>query len=218
MDTLFNDPFFMILSVALVAALIYNLWQMIMRSKAWKLIATELNLEATQISADKRKDDALIGVYHQHNLILIEGSAYVLRQGKRKSDMITNATTIIKVAVTPPAAFKLNLNRLAASAKARDEGSGDAEVDRCFSIESEPPELVQELVAQEVISQGLLKVKLGGAIYLQEKELIYDQTGRVIDALYLRTLFDLLVAMAGAIEASKLEVQEEEPEEEQESV
>jgi hypothetical protein len=216
MNTLLNDPFFMILSVALVAALIYNVWQMIMRSKAWKQIVTELNLEATQITSDKRKDDALSGVYRQHNLVLIEGTAYVFRQGKRKSDMMSNATTIIKVAIKPPAAFSLNLNRLAALGKVRDEGSGDDEIDRCFTIVSEPPELVQELVAHESIKQALLKVKLGGAVYLQENELIYDQTGRVIDAAYLRILFDLLVDLANAIEASKLEVPEVEEEAEEE--
>ena len=36
MSALLNDPFFMLLSAALIGAIGYNIWQVVYRDKAWK--------------------------------------------------------------------------------------------------------------------------------------------------------------------------------------
>lgn len=201
MEALLNDPIFIMLSVALVAALIYNAWQAGQRSKAWEQIIADTGLEKTRIQNDRRKDDALTGTYAGRQLALIESSSPVYRNGKRKSDMMTSAATVIKIGLVYPAGLKLNMMRTSQKYDNIEKVLiDDEQIDSRFVIESEPAELVKSMLASESLRETLARMKAGGAIYLEENELVYDQTGRITDPAYIRYLFDVMISLVKPIE------------------
>ncbi|MCE1253040.1 MAG: hypothetical protein LWX83_05765 [Anaerolineae bacterium] len=201
MEALLNDPIFIMLSVALVAALIYNAWQAGQRSKAWEKVIADTGFEKTRIQNERRKDDAITGTYSGRQISVIESSSPVYRHGKRKSDMMTSAATVIKVSLVCPSGLKLNMMRTSQRYDDIEKVSiNDERIDTRFVIESEPAELVKQMLASEFRRDSLAKMKAGGAIYLEENTLVYDQTGRITDPEYIRYLMDLMVSLVKPVE------------------
>jgi len=199
MATLLSDPIFIILTLALLGSIGYNVWQVIYRNRAWKEVVEQTQLQHEKHDKGQRHDQTLSGVYHRHQLTLSDTNLPVFRNGKRKSDTLTNATTNLHVALENPQGLKLTLQR---TTRVKNSAPiGIEEFDSRFIITCEPENFAQTLLVSGSLREKLQQLKPGGLINLQDNELVYDQTGRITGAGEIISLFDLSCSLADAIEA-----------------
>jgi nitrate reductase NapE component len=198
MEILLNDPVFIVLSVALVGTIGYNVWQVIYRNKAWKQVMADTNLKFEEHNG-KDRYQTLSGVYHHRQITFADTNLPVQRNGKRRTNLLTNASTNIHIPVENPQGYKLTLHRVSQSKTSIP--IGNEEFDNRFNLTCEPEDFGKRLLVSETLRQNLLKLKPGELIELNENELVYDQLGRLTDTARILFLFDLTCSLADAIEA-----------------
>ena len=199
MEKLLSDPLFIFLTLALIASIGYNIWQIIERNKAWTQVMAETNLRLEEHKEKKNRDKTLSGVYRHRQLVLADSAQSVYRNGKRTSSMLTNATTNLHVALAQPQTNKLTLHRTNNVKKSLPVG--DEEFEGRFNISCEPDGFAQAFLAQESLRQKLLQIKPGGQIEIKENEVVYDQTDRVLNPERILTLLDMACSVADAVDA-----------------
>jgi hypothetical protein len=116
MQALLSDPVFIVLTIALVGSIGYNVWQVIYRNKAWKQVMADTNLKFEQHN-EKGQDryQTLSGVYHHRQITFADTNLPVRRHGKRSTSLLTNASTNIHIPVENPQGYKLTLHRVSQS-------------------------------------------------------------------------------------------------------
>jgi hypothetical protein len=199
MSTLLSDPIFVILTLALLGSIGYNVWQVVYRNRAWKQVMADTSLQFEQHKKAGDRDQTLSGVYHRHKLTLADTNLPVYRNGKRKSDMLTNASTNLHVTLENPQGLKLILHRTTQIKKITPIGI--EEFDDRFNTTCEPEDFAKTLLASASLREKLQQLKPGGLFELKENELVYDQTGRIMDAAEIIFLMDVTCSLADAIEA-----------------
>jgi hypothetical protein len=200
MGVLLNDPVFVFLTLLTLSAIGYNIWEVYKRSRAWKRITAETGMVFAETRERRNNFQTLSGVYRHHQLVLKEGDFIVYRNGKKKANIITNASTSIQVEIKNPKAANLTLIRIPLK-KNSDPIIGDEEVDNRYRLTNEPDGFARAVISSQTARDNLLKVKVGGAIMVKENEIIYDQSGRLLEADQIFSLFDLLCSMADAVDA-----------------
>jgi hypothetical protein len=199
-----TNPLFLVLFVFIVLLLAFNTLQKLGRGRAWKEIAAEMGLQFSKHRTTTYKDQQLSGMYRKRPLSLIESESAEYRADRRQNsreDNPSNTETEIRVKINVSKSIKMRLNRVITIGEAAHV-TGDGEIDRRFTITSEPDWLAKKVLASATIRQKLPQMKMGGSIYLQDAELLFTQPGRIIDGKYLRFLFDYLGDLADAIEAA----------------
>jgi hypothetical protein len=199
MGPLLNDPIFIFLTLALIAAIGFNAWQVYTRNKAWKQVTADTGLQYAEHNKGADRDQTLSGVYRHHQLVLAESSKPVYRNGKRSTNMFTNASTRVSVTFKAPQTNKLTLQRTSNSKNTTP--IGDEEFESRFNITCEPEGFAKAFLAKESLRQKLLELKPGGLVDINESEIVYDQTGRVIESAQILVLFDVVCSVADAVEA-----------------
>jgi len=159
MSALLNDPFFMLLSAALIGAIGYNIWQVVYRDKAWKQVEAETSLKFEERKKGKNRDQILGGVYHHRKLTLTDTNLPVFRNGKRKSDMLTSASTNVHMALENPKMLKLTLHRT--TQIKRLNPIGVEEFDSRFNITCEPEPFAKSLLVSGKLRERLQQLKPG---------------------------------------------------------
>lgn len=201
-----TNPLFLVLIIFIVLLLTFNILQRLSRDRVWKQIAAETGLQFTKHRTATYRDQQLSGIYRKRQLALIESESeeYHADRRSRESNQ-TNTDTDIRIKINISHGIKMRLNRVIAIGEAA-QVTGDVEIDRHFNITSEPDWLAKKVLTSSNVRQELPRLKMGGNIFVQEPELLFDQPGRISDGKYLRFLFDFLSDLADAVEAAATDV------------
>ncbi len=200
-----TNPLFLTLIVFLVLLLTFNILQRLGRGRAWKQIAAETGLQFSKHRTATYRDQQLSGIYRKRSLALIENVSEERDAYRRRSERgsnRTNTSTDIRLKINASQGIKMKLNRVITIGEAA-RVTGDAEIDRHFNITSEPDWLAPKVLASSNVRQKLPRLKMGGNIFVQEAELLFNQPGRISDGKYLRFLFDFLSDLADAVEGCR---------------
>lgn len=200
-----TNPLFLALIVFLVLLLTFNILQRLGRGRAWKQIAAETGLQFSKHRTATYRDQQLSGIYRERSLALIESVSEEYDADRRRSergDNRTNTDTDIRLKINVPQGIKMKLNRVITIGEAT-RVTGNAEIDRHFNITSEPDWLAPKVLTSANVRQKLLRLKMGGNIFVQEAELLFNQPGRISDGKYLRFLLDFLSDLADAVEGCR---------------
>ena len=198
-----TNPLFLTLIVFLVLLLTFNILQRLGRGRAWKQIAAETGLQFSKHRTATYQDQQLSGIYRKRQLALTESVSEEQRNTYRlpseRRDNRTDTSTDIRLKINVPQGIKMKLNRVITIGEAT-RVTGNAEIDRHFNITSEPDWLAPKVLASSNVRQKLPRLKMGGNIFVQEAELLFNQPGRISDGKYLRFLLDFLSDLADAVE------------------
>ena len=200
-----TNPLFLVLIGFIVLIFIFNTVQKLGRGKAWKQIAAETGLRFTKNQTGSYRDQQLNGIYRERSLSLIESVSEERDAFQRQNehrDKRTDTSTDIRLKINAPQEIKLKLNRIITIGEAT-RVTGDAEIDRHFSITSDPDWLAPKVLASATIRQKLPRLKMGGTILVKGAEILFDQPGRISDGKYLRFLLDFLSDLADALEGNR---------------
>ena len=200
-----TNPLFLALIVFLVLLLTFNILQRLGRGRAWKQIAAETGLQFSKHRTATYRDQQLSGIYRERSLALIESVSEEYDADRRRSergDNRTNTDTDIRLKINVPQGIKMKLNRVITIGEAT-RVTGKAEIDRHFNITSEPDWLAPKVLTSANVRQKLPRLKMGGNIFVQEAELLFNQPGRISDGKYLRFLLDFLSDLADAVEGCR---------------
>lgn len=200
-----TNPLFLALIVFLVLLLTFNILQRLGRGRAWKQIAAETGLQFSKHRTATYRDQQLSGIYRERSLALIESVSEEYDADRRRSergDNRTNTDTDIRLKINVPQGIKMKLNRVITIGEAT-RVTGNAEIDRHFNITSEPDWLAPKVLTSANVRQKLPRLKMGGNIFVQEAELLFNQPGRISDGKYLRFLLDFLSDLADAVEGCR---------------
>ena len=200
-----TNPLFLALIVFLVLLLTFNILQRLGRGRAWKQIAAETGLQFSKHRTATYRDQQLSGIYRERSLALIESVSEEYDADRRRSergDNRTNTDTDIRLKINVPQGIKMKLNRVITIGEAT-RVTGNAEIDRHFNITSEPDWLAPKVLTSANVRQKLPRLKMGGNIFVQEAELLFNQLGRISDGKYLRFLLDFLSDLADAVEGCR---------------
>jgi hypothetical protein len=203
-----TNPLFLALIVFIILLLAFNILQRLGRGRVWKQIAAETGLQFSKHKTATYRDQQLSGIYRKRPLALIESVSEDYRADRLRSSRESNQTNIdteIRIKINISKGNKMRLNRVIAIGEVA-QVTGDAEIDRHFNITSEPNWLAQKVLASSNIHQKLPGLKMGGNIFVQEAELLFNQPGRISDGKYLSFLFDFLGDLADAVEAAATDV------------
>jgi len=198
-----TNPLFLTLIVFLVLLLTFNILQRLGRGRAWKQIAAETGLQFSKHRTATYQDQQLSGIYRKRQLALTESVSEEQRNTYRlpseRRDNRTDTSTDIRLKINVPQGIKMKLNRVITIGEAT-RVTGNAEIDRHFNITSEPDWLAPKVLTSANVRQKLPRLKMGGNIFVQEAELLFNQPGRISDGKYLRFLLDFLSDLADAVE------------------
>jgi hypothetical protein len=202
-----TDPLFLALIVFIVLLVGFNTIRKMGRGKAWKQLAAETGLQFSRHETANYHDQQLSGLYRKRQITLTESvsaDTNARRREHQREGNRSDTSTDIRFHVNVPESVKLKLNRIITIGEVTLV-TGDPEIDRHFNISSEPDWLTGKILSAAGIRQKLPGLKMGGAIYLQEGELLFSQDGRISDASYLKFLFDFLSDLADSVEQSSFE-------------
>ena len=202
-----TNPLFLILIGFIVLIFIFNSVQKLGRGKAWKQIADETGLQFSKHQSGTYRDQQLSGNYRGRSITLTESMSEErdkFRGMSEHRDTRTNTSTDIRLKINVPQDIKLKLNRIITIGEAT-RVTGDAEIDRHFNATSEPDWLALKVLSSATIRQQLPQLKMGGTVFVQGSEILFDQPGRISDGMYLRFLLDFLSDLADAVEGNRYE-------------
>jgi hypothetical protein len=200
-----TNPLFLILIGFIVLIFIFNTVQKMGRGKAWKQIAAETGLQSSKHQSGTYRDQQLTGNYRGRAISLTESMSEErdkFRGMNERRDTRTNTSTDIRLKINAPQDIKMKLNRIITIGEAT-RVTGDAEIDRHFNATSEPDWLALKVLTFATIRQKLPQLKMGGTIFIQGSEILFDQPGRISDGKYLRFLLDFLSDLADAVEGNR---------------
>ena len=200
-----TNPLFLILIGFIVLIFIFNTVQKLGRGKAWKQIAAETGLQFSKHQSGTYRDQQLSGNYRGRSITLTESMSEEqdkFRGMSERRDTRTNTSTDIRLKINVPQEIKMKLNRIITIGEAT-RVTGDAEIDRHFNATSEPDWLALKVLTSTTIRQKLPQLKMGGTIFVQGSEILFDQPGRISDGRYLRFLLDFLSDLADAVEGNR---------------
>jgi hypothetical protein len=200
-----TNPLFLVLIGFIVLIFIFNTVQKLGRGKAWKQIAAETGLQFSKHQSGTYRDQQMNGNYRGRSITLTESISEEqdkFRGMSERRDTRTNTSTDIRVKINVPQDIKMKLNRIITIGEAT-RVTGDAEIDRHFSVTSDPDWLAPKVLASATIRQKLPQLKMGGTIFVKGAEILFDQPGRISDGKYLRFLLDFLNDLADAVESNR---------------
>ena len=193
--------------VLVVVGIVVLLASMRLRAqvKAWGELASELRLTINR----KGRPGApvwLEGNYHGRPVILdtYTKTRHHSVSGKRRATVDTFTRLVMQV--SNPSVLSFEPSREGALAKVtqrivgKDIQTGDPELDKRLSINGEPEEGVQRLLTAEALRQPLLEAPKLDLRLSEAGELTYRQPGVEKDRQRLRSIFELLAALAREIE------------------
>jgi hypothetical protein len=199
-----TNPLFLVLIGFIMLLLTFNFLQRLSRSRVWKQIATDFGLLFSKHQTATYRDQQLSGVYRKRPITLIESISEEHRADRLRSSSErgqTNTDTEIRIKLNISKDVKMRLHRIIVIGEA-DQATGDINIDRHFTITSEPNWLTKKLLASPNIYKKLHGLKMGGDIRIAEAELYFTQTGCITDGKYLRFLFDFLGDLADVVEGA----------------
>lgn len=124
---------------------------------------------------------------------------------RRFTDDRQETETEIRLKVNLPSGYRIRIARALTIGEAA-RVTGDDEIDRHFTISSEPAWLAAKALTSLNIRQNLLRLRSGGRIFIQETQqethLVFSKPGRLADEGYLRFLIDFLSDLADYMEAA----------------
>jgi hypothetical protein len=200
-----TNPLFLILIGFIVLIFIFNSVQKLGRGKSWKQIAAETGLQISKHQSGNYQDQQLSGSYRGRSISVNESVSEEqnkFRGMSERRDTRTNISTDIRLKINVPQDIKMKLNRIITIGEAT-RVTGDAEIDRHFNTTSDPDWLALKVLASATIRQKLPQLKMGGTIFVQNSEILFDQSGRIPDGKYLRFLLDFLSDLADAVEGNR---------------
>lgn len=201
-----RDPLFLALIGFIVLMLVFTILQKLRRSLSWRRMAARLGLQFSRVNTSAYHEQRLSGLYRQRSLTISETvSARYRAIQRRYTDDRQKTETEIRLKVNLPPGYRISIARAVTIGEATPL-TGNAEIDRHFSISSEPAWLALKALTSLNVRQNLLRLKLGGRIFIQEipqeTYLVFSKLGRIADEGYLRFLMDFLSDLADSMEAA----------------
>lgn len=209
MNYVFNflsDPLFLAVIGFIVLMLVFTILQKLRRSLSWRRMAASLGLQFSRVNTSAYHEQRLSGLYRQRSLTISETVSARYRAIQRRYINDRQKTeTEIRLKVNLPPGYRISIARAVTIGEATPL-TGNAEIDRHFSISSEPAWLALKALTSLNARQNLLRLKLGGRIFIQEipqeTYLVFSKLGRIADEGYLRFLMDFLSDLADSMEAA----------------
>lgn len=195
-----TNPLFFALVGFILLLVVINIWQKIRRSSAWDKLAAETGMQLSKNHHGSYIDRSLNGIYRRRSIALAEITSSEFQQRRRDYGSQTDTQTTLRVSIEGLQGATLRFNRVISIGSTPEPITGDDEIDRNFHVESQPDWLAKTVLTAPSIQQKLMQFKIGGMIYLQETEILFEQTGIVAEETYLRFLLDFLSDLADVVE------------------
>lgn len=165
------------------------------REKAWRELAESLGL--TYESGGFLGLSRVTGTYHGHSLTL---DTFTRGSGKSRTTYTRIVLFVNNQATAYLALYEEGVfSKIGKFFGMQDIQIGDEELDRRFIIKSRPENFAASLLLAGGLRQKLLETRPLN-IELDGRELHFEQVGVLMNVDYLRSLFDLLSDVAGAVE------------------
>lgn len=212
-----TSPLGILLISAILIGIIIQIIQQVRSKRAWDELATITGLQPTvhrrePVAAltrglsDIRIEKNLAGRYRDRDAELTQvRTKNAVRVGGER-EVQTRRTTTASVRLGIPLPGRFTLQRAIVIGKQKLPDVPDAEMlERNFSIQSDPPELVGAVISLPQLRRRLLAIegkRFKFHLWAPDGRtwLYYSQDGRVTDARKLKQVLDLLVDMAQAVE------------------
>jgi hypothetical protein len=195
-----NNPLFFALVGFILLLVVINLWQKAHRASAWDKLAAETGLKLSKNHNGSFVELTLSGIYRGRELTLSEGTSSVYQQHKRNHEGQTDTATTLRININGLQGARLRFNRVILIGSTPEPVTGDEEIDRHFQLESQPDWLAKTALTSPNVRQKLVQLKTGGTIFVQESEILFEQSGIVTEEAYLHFLLDFLSDLADVVE------------------
>ncbi len=194
-----TDPLFLILVAFIVLMAVITLVRRQGRQRAWKQLEDDLGFRTSRERSGEYQAEVLSGTYRGREVRIAESVTPDGRNRRAGERNERHRSTDISLKVNDLQGAKFRLYRVLAIGGVKPV-TGDESLDRNFTLESTPPELVRQIMTSINVRQRIMELKNGGTITGSGREICYSQSDVIPNGNYLRFLLDFLSDVADAID------------------